>query len=191
MTNRSVLLRCRNILPEAAKKGMAVDSKLERLQREVAAASTMSADEMDSHPPGKWCAAEVLEHLYLTYTGTIKGFERLLAAERPMVKPANWKQRAGFFLVVGFRHMPSGREAPSTTRPRGLPREKVIAEIAQKIADMDTAIRRCEEKHGANVKLLDHPILGALTGEQWRKFHLVHGRHHLKQIWRLRRDPAG
>jgi hypothetical protein len=33
---------------------------------------------------------------------------------------------------------------------------------------------------------LDHPILGPLTGGQWRKFHLVHGLHHVKQIRRLR-----
>jgi uncharacterized protein DUF1569 len=146
----------------------------------------MSAGEMGCHPPGKWCAAEVFEHLYLTYTGTIKGFERTLAAEHPTVKPPTWKQRAALLLVVGLGKMPNGREAPLVARPRGLPREKVMAEIAQKIADMEVAIRRSEEKHGANVKLLDHPILGPLTGEQWRTFHVVHGKHHLKQIWRLR-----
>jgi hypothetical protein len=29
-------------------------------------------------------------------------------------------------------------------------------------------------------------ILGPLTGAQWRKFHLVHGRHHVKQVLHLR-----
>jgi hypothetical protein len=28
--------------------------------------------------------------------------------------------------------------------------------------------------------------LGPLTGAQWRKFHLVHGRHHARQIRQLR-----
>jgi hypothetical protein len=51
---------------------------------------------------------------------------------------------------------------------------------------MDDCIGRCEEKFGAHRKLLDHPILGPLTAAQWRKFHLVHGLHHVKQIWRLR-----
>jgi len=51
---------------------------------------------------------------------------------------------------------------------------------------MDDIIGRCEEKIGRGKKLLDHPILGPLTGTQWRKFHLVHGLHHVKQIRRLR-----
>jgi len=51
---------------------------------------------------------------------------------------------------------------------------------------MDDMIARCEEKFGSSSKLLDHPILGPLTGAEWRKFHLVHGRHHVKQIRRLR-----
>ncbi|HEY3972851.1 MAG TPA: DUF1569 domain-containing protein [Candidatus Sulfotelmatobacter sp.] len=47
-------------------------------------------------------------------------------------------------------------------------------------------IARCEKQQGRSRKLLDHPILGPLTGNQWRKFHLVHGLHHVKQIRRLR-----
>ncbi len=60
------------------------------------------------------------------------------------------------------------------------------AEIGLRIAEMDDMIARCEEKFGLSRKLLDHPILGPLTGEEWRKFHLVHGLHHVKQIRRLR-----
>jgi hypothetical protein len=53
---------------------------------------------------------------------------------------------------------------------------------------MDDIIARCEEKLGKQNNLLDHPILGPLTGGQWRKFHLLHGLHHVKQIWRLREN---
>ena len=60
------------------------------------------------------------------------------------------------------------------------------AEIGLRIAEMDDMIARCEEKFGSSSKLLDHPILGPLTGAEWRKFHLVHGLHHVKQIRRLR-----
>jgi len=62
----------------------------------------------------------------------------------------------------------------------------VLSEIALKIAEMDDCIARCEQKLGSRPALLDHPILGPLTGSQWRKFHLVHGLHHAKQIRRLR-----
>jgi uncharacterized protein DUF1569 len=88
---------------------------------------------------------------------------------------------------LGFGYLPSGREAPSFSRPRGLPAEKVLTDIAGKISEMDEMIARCEKKLGSG-KLLDHPILGPLTGAQWRKFHLVHGRHHMKQIRKLKAE---
>ncbi len=164
-----------------------MDPGLKKLQEELASAVTgLSPREWTWHPEGKWCAAEVLEHLYLTYTGTIKGFERMAEAGRPSVTPPSWRQRFGKMLVVGVGHMPGGREAPKMARPRGLPTEKVLAEIGAKIAEMDECIARQEEKFGKSVQLLDHVILGPLTGAEWRKFHLVHGRHHIQQIRRLR-----
>jgi hypothetical protein len=160
---------------------------IQRLQEEIAAAvAGMSVEQMKRHPPGKWCAAEVLEHLYLTYTGTTKGFERVVQAGKPLASPVSFKQRVGAVMVLGFGYMPTGRESPATVRPRGVPQEKVLADIGPAIAAMDEIIARCEEKIGRGEKLLDHPILGPLTGAQWRKFHLVHGLHHVKQIGKLR-----
>ena len=55
-------------------------------------------------------------------------------------------------------------------------------EIGVKLATMDAVIAQCEARFGRHVKLLDHPILGPLSATQWRTLHLVHGRHHLKQL---------
>lgn len=142
-----------------------------------------------AHPPGKWCTAEILEHLYLTYTGTTKGFQRVLDSGQPKVTPPTWKQRGGLLVVLGFSHLPSGREAPSFSRPRGLSPEAVQKEIIVRLAEMDAMLATCETKFGAHTKVLDHAILGPLTVNQWRKFHLVHGRHHLKQI-RALQNPS-
>lgn len=164
-----------------------MDSCLEQLSGMVATATDgMSEEELSRHPEGKWCAAELLEHLYLTYTGTIKGMERALGAGKPLVTKASLQQRLARLAVCGFGYLPEGRQAPAMARPRGLPREQVKAEITRKIAAMDEMITRCEERFGRGRQLLDHVILGPLTGAQWRKFHLVHGRHHLKQLRRLR-----
>lgn len=163
-----------------------MDSRLQRLQEEIASAiAGLSAEQLSWHPPGKWCVAEVLEHLYLTYTGTVKGFERVAEAGKPLATAQSWRQRGRSLVALGFGYLPSGREAPPVVRPRGLPTEKVLADIGPKIAEMDAIMTRCEEKLGARHKLLDHPILSPLTAGQWRKFHLVHGRHHVKQIRRL------
>ena len=164
-----------------------MDARLEKLHRALSESlDGMTGEEMSWHPPGKWCVAEVLEHLYLTYTGTVKGFGRVADAGKPLVTAVTWRQRSRVLVVVGFSHMPRGRKAPPHTQPRGLPPEKVRAEIMTALRQMDEIITRCEAAFGGRNKLLDHPILGPLTAAQWRKFHLVHGLHHVKQIHRLR-----
>lgn len=167
-----------------------MDSRLEELRRVLeSAVEGMSSEQMHWHANGKWCAAEVLEHLFLSYTGTIKGFEKVLAGGKPLTTPVSIRQRWGS-LVVGFGYLPKGRKAPATTQPKGLAEKKVRNELASKIAAMDAIIAQCEGRIGAGVKLLDHPVLGPLTGAQWRKFHLLHGQHHAKQLHELRRYSA-
>ncbi len=163
-----------------------MDSRLEELRREVVAATEgMSAEQLNWHPQGKWCTAEVLEHLYLTYTGTIKGFERVLEAGKPLAARPTLKHRMSAMVVLHLNYLPEGRKAPANTVPRGLPVERVRAEVEGKIAAMDAVMRRCEERVGRG-KVLDHPVLGPFSTAQWRKFHLVHGRHHVRQIMKLR-----
>jgi hypothetical protein len=94
-------------------------------------------------------------------------------------------QRALTFVVVGLSHIPAGLKAPNIVQPRGLPVEKVRNEIRAKIMAMDAIIAQCEARFGRRVRLLDHPILGPLNATQWRKLHVVHGRHHLKQLLHL------
>jgi len=68
--------------------------------------------------------------------------------------------------------------------------EQARKEIGATREAMDGIIAECEARFGRHVKLLDHPILGPLTATQWRTLHLVHGRHHLKQLLGLRERAA-
>jgi len=164
-----------------------MDSHFEKLNDSLQSAVTgMSSEQLSWHLPGKWCAMEVLEHLYLTYAGTIKGFDRVITKNTPLATRASMTQRVLTFVVVGLGHLPSGAEAPAVARPRGLPTEQVRNEMRATLVAMDAIIAQCAARFGPDVKVLDHPILGPLTARQWRKLHLVHGRHHLKQLFRLR-----
>ena len=168
-----------------------MDSRLKKLQRVISESLADSVSEnIDTPAAGKWGAAELLEHLYLSYTGTTKGFERVAAAGKSLATSATWPQRLRTFVVVGCGYMPDGAEAPSVTRPRGLPAEQVRTEIIPAIQKMDEVISRGEAAVGRHAKILDHPILGPLTVMQWRKLHLVHGKHHAEQIRRLRRTKS-
>jgi hypothetical protein len=164
-----------------------MDTYLQRLQDAIASAiQGMTAEDLTRHPEGKWSTAEVLEHLYLTYTGTAKGFERCLQAGKPLVHPPTWKDRLFTTIVTDLGYLKSGRQAPSNTRPRGLPAEEIAQKIGPQITIMGDIILQCETRFGPRTRVLDHPILGPLTTRQWRKFHWIHGKHHVKQILRLR-----
>jgi hypothetical protein len=166
-----------------------MDSYLARLHEAITAATSgMSAEQLQRHPPGKWSTVEVLEHLYLSYTGTVKGFGRCLQEGRPLAGSRTLKHRVAASVVTGMGYFPSGRKSPKQASPRGTPAEKVLAEIGPEIRKMDELIAECAQRHGSETLLLDHPILGPLTARQWRKFHWVHGKHHVKQIWKLRKN---
>jgi hypothetical protein len=168
-----------------------MDLYLERLQQAIASATRgMTGEELTHRPEGKWSVAQVLEHLYLTYTGTLKGFDRCLKAGKPLASEPSLKQRAFITLVVELGHFPNGRKAPERALPRGMPADRVLADIGPQIAAMDKIIAQCEARYGTRTRVLDHPALGPLTARQWRKFHWVHGRHHLKQIL-ARRESRG
>jgi hypothetical protein len=166
-----------------------MDAYLQRLQEAITSATHgMSAEDLVRHPEGKWSTAEVLEHLYLTYTGTTKGFERCLQAGKPLARTPLLKDRMRAFVVSGLGHLPEGRRAPERTQPRGMAADEVNREIGPRISAMDEVIAQCETRFGKRTRVVDHPVLGPLTARQWRKFHWVHGRHHLKQIQKFRQQ---
>jgi len=164
-----------------------MDAYLQRLQDAIASATLgMSAEDLTRHPEGKWSTAQVLEHLYLTYTGTVKGCERCLQAGKPLARTPILKDRMKAFVVTGLGYLPNGRKAPERSQPRGMLVDEVTREIGPRISAMDELITQCETRFGRRSRILDHPFLGPLTARQWRKFHWVHGRHHMKQIQELR-----
>ena len=155
---------------------------LQAIQHET---SGMSPDQLGWHEEGKWSAAEILEHLSLTFTSTSKAMESFNVEGSASRKAPTLKQRLIRRIVVDWGYFLSGRSAPDFTRPKGLPPDRAVATICQDIAEMDEKIEACERKYGNNW-LGKHPILGPFRPKHWRKFHYVHTCHHMKQIARLR-----
>jgi hypothetical protein len=164
-----------------------MDSYLQRLQDDITAATHgMDAAALTRHREGKWSAAQVLEHLCLTYIGSAKGFERCLQEGRPLARAVTLKERVSTIVVTELGYFPEGRKAPERTIPQGMAAEEVVNTIAEKLAAMDDLITQCESRFGRSTRILDHPVVGPLTARQWRKFHLAHARHHMRQILKLR-----
>ena len=162
-------------------------ANLEQLGREITATiSGMTPEALSRHPEGKWSAAQILEHLNLSYLGTARNLERCLASGQPVAssdRSSKWLQR---FVVTRLGIFPKGRKSPERVLPRGLPAEQVKGEILNNLARMATVIADCQARFGSKLAIADHPAFGPLTAKEWLGFHLTHGRHHLKQIQRLR-----
>jgi len=160
-----------------------MNSYLERLRQELEdAIGGASPSALAQAPAGKWNAAQILEHLFLTYKNTNRGMAKCLEQGAPLATRATLKQRVATVIVVNLGYVPGGRKAPERTIPRGMSPEEVRQAIAPELQRMGSGLDDCERKFGARTKIMDHPFLGPLTADGWRKFHWVHGRHHARQI---------
>ncbi|MBA3915427.1 MAG: DinB family protein [Acidobacteriales bacterium] len=163
-----------------------MNSSLQQLQTQISAAvAGWSEEQLSARRGDKWSAGEILEHLLLTYEGTTRALERCLDSGKTLATRPTLRQRLITFALLTTRHMPEGRKSPERALPKGRPVMSVAGQIAPQVGIMDAAMARCENKFGRHTKVLDHPVLGALTVNQWRSFHCIHGKHHLQQLARL------
>jgi len=160
-----------------------MDSYLERLRQELEdAMGGTSASGWTQAPAGKWNAAQILEHLFLTYKNTSRGTAKCLEQGAPLSTRATLKHRVSTLLVVNLGYFPAGRKGPERVMPRGMPLEDVQQAIVPELQRTASGLDDCERRFGTRTKIMDHPFLGPLTADEWRKFHWVHGRHHARQI---------
>jgi len=160
-----------------------MNSYLEHLRQELEEATgKASALDLGLSPAGKWSPAQILEHLLLTYKSTHRGLEKCLEQGASLATRATLKDRMATMLVVNLGYIPTGRKAPERAMPQGMPPEEVQQAFVPALEKMAATLDECEQRFGSRAKIMNHPFLGPLTANQWRKFHWVHGRHHARQI---------
>src|SRR5437588_2345706 len=131
------------------------------------ATQSMSTEELVWHPEGKWCTAEILEHLALAFGGTAKFLGKVAADGKSVASKITLRQRIGIAVVTGGEFIPGGRKAPAGVTPKGsIPPDQVLPTIRKNLADMDEAITACEGKLGSKLRIADHPVRGPLTVAQ-------------------------
>jgi hypothetical protein len=101
------------------------------------------------------------------------------------------KQRIFQYAVTRCEYFPTGRAAPAfvtpepTTHP--LSGEELSEATQDHLTQLDLLLTEAETLFGPASQCATHAVLGPLNIDQWRKFQLVHGRHHLKQIAAIRK----
>jgi len=156
---------------------------LERCLAIVLDATRGAGDESKARrDPGQWSVVEIVEHLTRAYSGTAKGFERCLEKSASLASTASMRQHLQQFALINLGYFPEGRQAPKHILPTGeLDLGAVLDAVRRDLARLDESAARTRQALGTG-KMLDHPILGALTVDQWLKFHAVHTAHHARQI---------
>jgi DinB superfamily len=141
--------------------------------------------------PQRWNIQQIIGHLLLTYGATVTAMDARIAKHAPTRARPSLTQRIGQFAVLRLGWLPRGRKAPAPTTPD--PNAAPVSAAAlqsmvdSNIASMDARIAAAEQLFGRR-RAITHMILGPLSVAQWRRFHLVHGRHHLRQIAAIRAE---
>ncbi len=142
--------------------------------------------------PEKWSIQQIVEHLLLSYRSTAAVLQTRVDKGSATRASPSLQQRVGQLVVITLGRFPRGRLAPAEVAPPMRPTSlRDGAELTRRIKDdlvaMDTAAQSAEALFGSR-RSASHLVLGPLSVQQWRKFHLVHGRHHVQQVRRIRQD---
>jgi hypothetical protein len=172
---------------------------LERVVCQIAdELSGSDAETTQIHPCGlkyKWNAQQVIEHLVLGYRETTRQMEaRLSKGHRPRKIDRTWLQWVLQLMILSFGKLPSGVPAMDETMPASgqfaaMSGRQLDELLRQEAEAMDTALDRCRRKFGME-RVAHHPLLGPLRVDQWRRYHVVHGLHHLAQLQAVLQDAA-
>ena len=136
-----------------------------------------------SAPEGRWNSAQILEHLGRSYGTTAKMLELNLGSGRPPeLRDATIGEFLATLLIVKLGVFPTGAKAPAIVTPHGEAGPVALNRALTDLVRMDAAIAATAERWGKDKAIALHPRLGPLNASQWRKFHYVHGHHHVLQI---------
>jgi hypothetical protein len=150
----------------------------------------LDADATQLHPKGlvyKWNAQQVVEHLVLGYRLTTEALETRLKKGRLSRKHSRtYLQWLLQMMILSFGSMPHGVPALEETMPEpgrfpAMSGRELTDLLHREIEAMDTMLDACRSRFGIE-RVGIHPFLGPLRVDQWRRFHVVHGYHHLTQL---------
>ena len=148
----------------------------------TAAIAAFGHADPDRSRAGKWSIAQVLEHLDLTYTRNAAAAVRRIAKGEAPSHRRSVRQIVARLLVVRLGHFPTGRKSPEGVVPKGRPFADVAPHLESHLRELDARLNDAERAFGSTKAILDHPVMGPFSVSDWRRFHWVHTRHHLRQL---------
>jgi Protein of unknown function (DUF1569) len=164
---------------------------LERVVSQISSeVLALDAETAQLHPNEmtyKWSAQQVVEHLVLGYRLTSGALEtRLNKGRLSRNQKRTYLQWTLQLMVLSFGRLPRGVPALEETMPvagrfAAMDGQQLGDLVRREISTMDSVFDACRRKFGME-RVAVHPFLGPLRVDQWRRFHVVHGMHHLTQL---------
>src|ERR1700722_15998433 len=171
-----------------------INPDLQRLHRALTR-SLRGLDDTQTqlHPPlhiDKWSIQQIVEHLLLSYSGTETAINARLAKRTPTRAKPSLMQHFGQYTLIHLGYFPTGRKAPPLVTPppttHPLSGEALILAVADHLTRLNLPLAEAEDLFGATSRCASHMVLGPLSVNQWCRFQLIHGMHHVKQILAIR-----
>lgn len=169
----------------------AMNAILQRLHKNLAdTIGELDPAEMQTRVADRWSIQQIVEHLILTYSATETVLVNRLTKGRATGARPTMAQRLGQIYVMQLGFFPSGRSAPAQVTPSSdlpsLSGTQLVGRAADHLQQMDLLLDRTSDLFGEQKKSVSHIVLGPLSPQQWRKFHLVHGLHHVRQVQKIK-----
>lgn len=140
----------------------------------------------------RWSIQQIVEHLLLTYSSTEETIGARLAKGRPTRTKPGLMQHISQYTVIRLGYFPRGRKAPALVTPPAetatpLSGEDLAHRVREQLLRLHELCNDAEKVFGEK-RFANHHVLGPLSVAQWRRFHLVHGEHHARQILAIRKE---
>ncbi len=176
-----------------------MDPTLQQLHRELAGGlNGLDTSQTQLRPPARpgqterWNIQQIIEHLLLSYAGTEKALQVRIVKGTPTQTKPSLTQSFTQYTLIRLGYFPHGTKAPPLVTPAESAQPVDGQELSQSVFDhLSRLDQRCVEAaalFGETNRSVSHIRLGPLSIQQWRKFQLVHGEHHLKQIMAIRKS---
>ena len=138
--------------------------------------------EWERGPAGKWTSAQIVEHLALGLALSAETFQARKNHAPMKRRPRTPAEKIAKLFIFGLRSFPPGRKAPERTTPASqIDRASAEAHFLAAVEAWDQVDRALLPERRADL-FVKHPRMGDLTVEEWMRFHLIHARHHARQI---------
>lgn len=140
----------------------------------------------------RWSIQQIVEHLLLTYSSTEETVAARLAKGRPTRSKPGLMQQISQYTVIRLGYFPRGRKAPQLVTPPAetgtpLSGEELAHRVREQLLHLHELCNDAEKAFGEK-QCASHHVLGPLSAAQWRRFHLIHGEHHARQILAIRKE---